>query len=404
MDVLLRAQSLCRGGGLRQAAELLEMHMASDPGDLRVAAALGRVYRRLQQPEQAAQWLRHSLQRPCAPSELDDEDIEYFGEAVEAGVVFDMDHEYGVDTEVPKVADDDGSQGVIKPDRGFESEASVEEPSDQSSELPGLAQEKEPEDLGANEENALSFEELEHLQEDLAELFEEDNDEGGEDFDALYDGLEPNDVGQDDDLDELPGRLTQREKAEGVATEIAVEAGWLKNEVDILIEVLSHHRSHGKTRSALRDLLVEKDVTPSELEVLHDIRLLWGGGGYNRFYRNSKAEEGWPNVSWQLGLRLIRGLRVDSAEEALLFVDDCFEDWSESPKQLNTFPVFTNYLKFILAHMEGVSRKCGQVVPSYIEFDFFEGPDHDYEKWYEPRFRNGYMIVNVMPGKEDWRW
>ena len=395
MEVLLHAQSLFRGGSFQRAAQLLEDHMACQPRDFRVAVALGRVYRHLQQPEKAAYWLHYSLQSYYGLPDIDEEDVEYLAEASEEEVVFGLDHEYGVDANASEEAasDESAQQGEL------ESRISVEKEIGP----PDSEEGNQTVDLEAGSGECLSYQELSELQNDLPELFEEnDNDEA--DLELFYVEPDADCLGQEDDLDETHDRLDHREKAQLVAVEIAVEAGWLKKDTDILVEVLAYHRSHGKTRSALRDLLIEKEVTPSELAVLHDLRQLWGGGGYNRTYRNNKAKEGWPGVSWQIGLRIIRGLRVDSAEEAILFVDSCFEEWGASPKQLNAFPAFTHYLEYILAHMERVSERCGQAVPAYIELEFFEEPDDGYEQWYEPRFSNGYMIDKVMPGEEDWLW
>tara|TARA_A100001391_G_scaffold203782_2_gene197087 strand:- start:551 stop:1765 length:1215 start_codon:yes stop_codon:yes gene_type:complete len=383
VDILLRAQSLFRGGSLQQAAELLEAHMACKPEDFRVAVALGRVYRSLQQPERAAYWLRYSLQSFQALPELDEEDIEYFYEEAREEDGFDPDHEYGADVGKPEAANDDDSQ---------RKETMLNTGSDDEGACSHLA--NTPDSVQGDDS-----EQYDHLREDSSDPHDKHESEE-EGLEALYSELDLNDFGQEDELDLLPNRLTRREKAEGAAAEIAVEAGWLKKDMDILVEVLSYHRSHGKTKSALLELLIEKEVTPGELILLHDIRLLWPGGGYNRVYRREKAEEGWPNISWQLGLRLIRGLRVDSSEEALLFVEDCFEDWGKSRKHLSSFPIFTRYLDHVLEHMEMMSKRCGQMIPSYIEYELFEDSDGDYKEWYEPRFRNGYRVGNVIPGRE----
>ncbi|WOD27090.1 hypothetical protein RYH70_13790 [Alloalcanivorax xenomutans] len=393
MEVLLHAQSLLQRGGPQTAAEFLEEHMARQPGDFRVAAALGRVYRRLQQPEKAAHWLRYSLQNRYVTPDLDEEDITYFGEAAEEEPALDLDHEYGVDTCGLRPANDDAPlEGDREEEPGSEAEAGRS--SAPLTDIPDFDQQSELVEPKQDDEDIPSIEELENLQEDLSELFAEDDDEEDDGADdVVYVEPIPDDADYYDDENELADHLTHWEKAEGIAAEIAVEAGWLKKDIEILIEVLSYHCSHGKTRSAIRELLVEKEATPVELEILHDLRQLWGGGGYNRSYRRNKAEDGWPNVSWQLGLRLLRGLRVDSVDEVLLFVEDCFEEWGASPKQLNAFPIFTYYLDYILAHMERMSERCGQPIPSYIEYQFFDDQGEGYEEWYEPGFRDGYRII-----------
>lgn len=377
MEVLRLAQSLSRDGSLEKAVELLEEHMTNMPNDLTVAAALGRLHMRLKAPERAAYWLRYSLQSRYAPSDLDHEDIEYLTQENQDKQAFNQDSEFGVET---------GGHNAANDDSGLEDLNDVvmvagDDEGDQEQE-PDLEQEEDT--------DSPTPEELSELLEDIPELdFQEDDEEEEYEFSEVpqYPLVE------DQEDHEPASRLTVQEKAEGAAATLAYEAGWLRRDIDVLTEVLSHHKSHGKTVAALRRLLVEQEVTPQELETLHEIRQLWGGGGYNRTYYGTKAKDGWTMVSWPLALTLVRQLQSDSAEEILLFVEDCFEEWSESPKQLAAFPIFVNYLGHVLEHMERVSQNCGQAMPAYIDYDFFEETDDGLDDWFEHRLTHDYLVI-----------
>ena len=110
MEVLLRAQTLFRGGSLEQAAELLEAHMAGQPRDMKVAAALGRIYRGLKQPEKAAYWLRYSLQHREVSPDFDEEDAVYLADSAEEEPALELDYEYGVPAVHSRAANDDESR------------------------------------------------------------------------------------------------------------------------------------------------------------------------------------------------------------------------------------------------------------------------------------------------------
>lgn len=396
MGVLQLAQSLSRDGSLEKAVELLEEHMTNMPNDLTVAAALGRLYMRLQAPEKAAYWLRYSLQSRYAPPDLDYEDIEYLTQENQDKQAFNQDSEFGVETDGHHAANDDSGledlNDAVMVDDDYKGVG--EGPEKPLCDIPDLVdegdQEQEPdfEQKGGND--SPTPEELSELLEDIPELdFQEDD----EDEEYEFAEVPQYPLVEDQEDHEPASRLTVQEKAEGAAATLAYEAGWLRRDMDVLTEVLSHHKSHGKTVAALRRLLMEQEVTPQELETLHEIRQLWGGGGYNRTYYGAKAKDGWTMVSWPLVLTLVRQLRSDSAEEILLFVEDCFEQWSESPKQLAAFPIFVNYLGYVLEHMERVSQSCGQAMPPYIDYDFFEETDDGLDDWFEHRLTHDYLII-----------
>lgn len=461
MEVLLRAQTLFRGGSLEQAAELLEAHMAGQPRDMKVAAALGRIYRGLKQPEKAAYWLRYSLQHREVSPDFDEEDAVYLADSAEEEPALELDYEYGVPAVHSRAANDDESRHQGQSSHAFIGESTegaeaadiLEDISSCiDSELPeatltepeGAAEERklfkavesgqpaedliesieDDEELDAageladtpeleaeeptdtvfmgdlEDEEVIAMEDDEELGQGILDLFEEADEEVDDDLDSFYIELDPEELGQDDEPEELPERLTHREKAEGIAAGLAVEGEWLKKDMGILVDVLAHHRSHGKTQSALRELLIKKQVTPSELHVLHELRKIWGSGGYNRTYRKQQAEDGWPNVSWRLALDLTRAVKADDAVEVLLFVEDCFQDWNASAEKIAAFPIFSYYLQHILDHMEEMALRCGQAPPAYIEYDFFEKDDDGWEQWHRPEPFN----FNIYRESEDSQW
>ena len=393
MEVLQLAQSLSRDGSLEKAVELLEEHMTTMPNDLAVAAALGRLYMRLKAPEKAAYWLRYSLQSRYAPPDLDHEDIEYLTQERQDKQAFNQDSEFGVETGDQHAANDDSGLEDLNDVVMMYDDDRGEEPEEPLWGIPDLVDEDDQEQEPDPEQEGGDFptsEELSELLEDIPELdFQEDD----EDEEYEFAEVPQYPLVEDQEDHEPASRLTVQEKAEGAAATLAYEAGWLRRDIDVLTEVLSHHKSHGKTVAALRRLLVEQEATPQELETLHEIRQLWGGGGYNRTYYGAKAKEGWTMVSWPLALTLVRQLQSDSAEEILLFVEDCFEEWSESPKQLAAFPIFVNYLGHVLEHMERVSQSCGQAMPAYIDYDFFEETDDGLDDWFEHRLTHDYLVI-----------
>lgn len=393
MEVLQLAQSLSRDGSLEKAVELLEEHMTTMPNDLAVAAALGRLYMRLKAPEKAAYWLRYSLQSRYAPPDLDHEDIEYLTQERQDKQAFNQDSEFGVETGDQHAANDDSGLEDLNDVVMMYDDDRGEEPEEPLWGIPDLVDEDDQEQEPDPEQEGGGFptsEELSELLEDIPELdFQEDD----EDEEYEFAEVPQYPLVEDQEDHEPASRLTVQEKAEGAAATLAYEAGWLRRDIDVLTEVLSHHKSHGKTVAALRRLLVEQEVTPQELEALHEIRQLWGGGGYNRTYYGTKAKDGWTMVSWPLVLTLVRQLQSDSAEEILLFVEDCFEEWSESPKQLAAFPIFVNYLGYVLEHMERVSQSCGQAMPAYIDYDFFEETDDGLDDWFEHRLTHDYLVI-----------
>ena len=178
---------------------------------------------------------------------------------------------------------------------------------------------------------------------------------------------------EEDDQEDAPveARLSQDERALQVAAEIAVDAGWTRDEALLLAEVLAFHSVHGKTRGALRALTCEWRVTPAELRLLFDLRAAWRGAGFNRTYWAAMARDGRPNLSWQQALRVVRELRYESAEEIMLFVDDCFEDWAFTPSLIAAYSNFAGYLDGVIQHMATIGRGDQHLMPPFVEYALF---------------------------------
>jgi hypothetical protein len=445
--ILQQAEQLFRAGRRQTAVEMLEEHMHACPADRQAATVLGRIYVNLHQPERAAHWLRLSLQmdrqgalRARGPEQTLDEplgadELDHIHASTDAPAECDFAHEYGFDAsssalqdqiDTPKeprretdpapgglpviIADDDEAASedgadFIEEDLAFFAAGEESQDGDQEV-LP-----KDAEDpLGGDHDSYPSSEKVAMLDdEDVDELlpFLDDAAQAEEDTDWVIHTLnfDPLDTSEEDTLEELPvsgTMVSDYRKARQVAAELAAEAGWPLDDLAKLVEVLLHHRSHGKTRVALRQLLQDEEVTPDELTIMHDLRLQWGGGGYNRCFRSGKAEDGWPNVSWQLALRLLRELQAGSVEEILLFVEDCFQQWNDSPRMLNAFPIFAYYLNNVIEHMRRVAEDCGQRMPPYVDFDLFPDHEGDYGSWRlgGSRFPFGYSIDSVIPESE----
>lgn len=199
-----------------------------------------------------------------------------------------------------------------------------------------------------------------------------ESDVSWEEFALLEDGTDED----DEDYEVVEHRLTREDRALQVAAEIAADAGWTRVEALLLAEVLAYHSVHGKTRGALRALTSEWDVTPAELRLLFDLRAAWRSGGFNRTYWASTAYEGWPNLSWQQALRITRELRFESADEVMLFVDDCFEDWASTPRLIDAYFNFSGYLDAVIQHMGTFGREEEHLMPPFVDYSWF-GDEHE---------------------------
>ena len=415
IQVLQQAEQLFRAGRRRAAIDLLEEHMAESPGDRQAASVLGRIYVNNSQPDRAAFWLKHALQidhqaglagsisyeKSSDPNAMLDQDDMAFMAANDAVVSqCDLSDEYGL-------GGASAENGPVKTiSNGQQIGVQVDTPQPVSLENVLASPE------GSISQNSLSDDDLATL-EDLS-LITQDPAEEKTIASATQAAIDWQDYALDGTAvdqakpptsKELPvSRLTHLERARQVASRLASEVEWGKRDIPILVEILAYHKCHGKTITALRTLLIEEEVTPAELAVLHDLRMQWGSGGYNRVYNGNKARDGWPNISWQLALRLARVVRADNAEEILLFVDDCFEDWCDTPGLLYAYPIFIHYLDRVIdsMHRSYVYRDVDS--PPFVDYRLFPDDEDEYSGWRlnKTKFQFGYEIISSMPEEDSW--
>ncbi|HLS06223.1 MAG TPA: hypothetical protein VK036_08015 [Wenzhouxiangella sp.] len=197
-----------------------------------------------------------------------------------------------------------------------------------------------------------------------------------------------------------PGHALPLSVAERCAADIAVKVGWSRFETPILVDILEHHNSHWKTKNSLEEMISNQDATPEELAVCHEIRLHWETGGYNRIYRYEEAREGWPNCQWGLALRIIRETGIDDADALMAFVDDCFEDWVNTPGLIKIHLFFQSYLDRVLDKMADLRIGNAPVMPAYIDYSLFQDASDCYDSWHKsrPKFNHGYSILETMYG------
>ena len=391
-EALQRAEELFRFGREYDAIDFLEGHLEQSPDDLRAARVLGRLYVRSGQPDRGAYWLRRALGVPdptkerssshaCAlGDEPTDADVAFFEEKTdsEADVVWDYD-DCPEDLNAPiapqrhRSAPSGDPASVAPcppgdPPKATYTGATLELPlqvagdtapksSEDTSTVAGVTDDFAQDDFYEAEEDGLFIDD------------EEPPEIPWEDFALLEDDVAESE-GELDDSGNVDA-LTLEEKATQEAARIATQAGWRRGQLGALVEVLVYHRCHYKTVGAVTALLVEQQVTPDELSLLHELRNAWAGGGYNRVYRGGSAEDGWPGVSWQIALELRRTLRCETVGEVFLFVDDCFDDWSSSPRLITSWPDFKRYLTHVLNHMEALGGFWEGRVPAFIPYELF---------------------------------
>jgi hypothetical protein len=186
---------------------------------------------------------------------------------------------------------------------------------------------------------------------------------------------------EDGDAFSIPDdRLTREDRARQVAGVIAAVADWSPLEIAPLIEALAYHRCHHATRKALITLIVENGMTSDELAIVFELRRYWPTYGYSRSYRSGEAVDGWESLPWSLALRMIRQLRTETPEEAMRFIEDCFEDWSAQPfrmaiSEYRSQPYFLGYLDYLLNHMHDMTERWCQAMPPEIDFQLFPVED-----------------------------
>lgn len=401
IQVLQQAEQLFRAGRRRAAIDLLEEHMVQSPGDRQAASVLGRIYVNNKQPDRAAFWLKHALQLdrqatsvPASPariledsaSALDQDDLEYMSSSSHEVEEYNYSDDYGLHSEEPGEGSGDttqehvsGSEQAQSLDLGYAPAAFPATHTESAgfkpvakSVTPGTSEdldEFEDIDLGDDLEDMVDFQVDGHAEVDI------DWQEYALDEDLI-------DTADEDPVEDVTvSRLSTLDRARQVAARLAAEADWSKRQLPVLVEILAVHKSHGKTIAALKRLLLEDGVTPEELAIMHELRLKWGGGGYNRDYRRNEATDGWPNVSWQQALRLLRCLNVDNADELILFIDDCFDDWCHDEGLLQAYPAFVYYLDRVIENANGTTFVTAERVAPFVDYSLFPDEDGYYDTW-----------------------
>lgn len=185
---------------------------------------------------------------------------------------------------------------------------------------------------------------------------------------------------------EYTSRLTPLERSRQIVGEMALEYPIEEDLFDVLIECLAFHKCHGQTRKALCNLM-DQYPDASELALVFELRDYWTGReAFSRVYYGEFASVGYINLSWSLGLAIVRCLGVDDPEEAIPFIEDCFEDWSSSPSLILGFNSFRGYMLHLVDHMVSVSPDG---LPAYIDYQYF--PDEE-------------ALARDFPGSAVYRW
>lgn len=400
--ILQQAEQLYRAGHRQEAIDLLEWHMKGAFASRNVANVLGKLYGNANQPREAAYWFNRALLmgRQVVPSSdevgaeasdrLGADELDYIASSTGCQPELEFDHIYGFDdSQIPHkpavpLESDDVDQGqehdVSDSSLSNETESQGRLGDDQLDQNHHGVAGTDCYDADSDQvkENFLIDDDGIDVSDLEATVSEEESDYDWEEYALEGDPLEASDQ---DPIEEPPLRISDLRKARQVAGKLAHEADWDVGGLPILIEVLVHHRSHGKTLSALRSLMLEMEVTPHELSLMHELRQYWGGSGYNRIFRGNDACDGWPTLSWALSLRLLRQLKMESADEIFLFVEDCFQNWNDSPAMLSAYPIFSYYLNHIINHMDQVNERCGQPMPAFIDYNLFPDEDSYYESW-----------------------
>lgn len=400
IDVLQQAERLFRAGRRRAAIDLLEAYMAQAPGDRQAASVLGRIYVYNSQPDRAAFWLKNALQIGRQASianantvlkltysdlALDQDDLEFMSSSDSAADEYNFNDEYGLLNE----AVGEAPREAIKAHAPEQQQ--IERPAvDPVKGLP--AARPVPVVLGSAGELAepMSTEDSEVFEdlilsdglEDFVDVKVDTHAEVDIDWQEYALNEDLIDTTDEDPVEEVTvSRLSTLDRARQVAARLAAEADWSKRQIPVLVEILAVHKCHGKTITALKRLLLEDDVTPAELAIMHDLRLKWGGGGYNRDYCRNEATDGWPNISWQQALRLLRCLNVDNADELILFVDDCFDDWCRDEGLLKAYPKFIYYLDRVIENANGTAFVTAERVAPFVDYSLFNDEDGYYDTW-----------------------
>jgi len=181
------------------------------------------------------------------------------------------------------------------------------------------------------------------------------------------------------DYEAIPynGSISQEERARQIVSEMAIEYELSIELFDVLTNIVAFYKCHGQTRLAMRRLL-EGGVSADELEILFELRQYWVGyEGFSRAYYNGvEPTAAYLNLSWPLGLDLLRYLRCNDVETALGFIEDCFDDWQFSSQLLQGFSSFRVYLEHLMNH----ARWCQpDPPPAFVDYQLFERSEDTFE-------------------------
>ena len=330
-----------KSGNPRGAIQKLEFYLGEIPDDKDAATLLGRIYLKTGQPQQGSVWLEHALKisdRRKAEKQHSSQDYaseeaitaQDFQIYAEAHTDQPSQHEIDFASSLP-----DGDQveyAPIPPSHPQHDEKSNldEEPAGVSADIPEESQ----------------------FHEDVDDLLDWIQEPEKEHFSTWEDWLAVEDETAEEELQDPGGEtsagLTYEDRAKQEAARLAAEVGWDRSELQPLIEILTQHRCHAKTIGAIRALLMEEHATPAELDLLVELRGIWATYGFNRVYWGDQTKDGWQNLSWQMGLMLVRTLNCQYSDEALLFLTNTFEEWSYDTNLITIFPNFKHYVFHIL--------------------------------------------------------
>jgi len=393
-----------RAGQPEEAIKLLVRHLDFFPEDYQAAGVLGRFYREQKHPEKAIFWLKYSLDKRKKPkpiienkpeelpeigmdemelysvdgsTETRHEDSSLAVPVLESESFAEQEKDFKPAAPLTSQLSLDGileaggsQEGCTRTiSTSLESKISKRE-EEQESELEPIEHYLNEEDKEAEGRVIDEIDESEDFFDGSNDFVDFDNDEsvGLEDEFSEFEDIElessssnftvPDwvdssffvDEDSDDEIDDLTNsdalidELSVEDRARQFAAGIIAEVGWAKGDMSALVEILAHHKSHFRTRRALLELIKERDADVDELSMLYELRLLWRIDGFNRCYTATSTTEGRENLPWGLGLDILRHVQATCADEAFLFIDDCFQDWNNDYGLIDAYPYFTHYL------------------------------------------------------------
>lgn len=347
VGTLQEARKLISDGLVCAAAAILEEFLQEQPDNQDALKLISRAYLILNDQERAAAYLRKARdakkynESPGREQQFDTVDASYYGDSL-AG---EQEYSPGLEYEVSDSAvTPDIESGFVIPEE-METQVDAESGTFEQYEIAGPIG-----DLSTSSEETEAWESI-----ILDDLFIDVEDEQI-DFEEV----------------EYTGRITAIDRARQIVSEMAIEHRIEGELFDVLVECLAFHKCHGQTRKALRNLMAQYPAA-SELAFVFELRAYWTDReAFSRVYYGQSASVGYINLSWSLGLAIVRCLGVDDAEEAIAFVEDCFDDWSSSASLIRGFNSFRQYMLHLVEHMAAVSPDG---FPAYIDYQYF--PDEE---------------------------